>query len=297
MPLHLARISQLDVEHVDSILARAATMAGSDHRSADLEGLTVGLLFLSPSLRTRTGFAVAAHRLGARTVVTEEARGGATMSAAESIADTVRTMAGMVDALVVRAPVDLTEVQDGLPCPSVSGGDNVEHPTQALVDLAAIEEEVGPVAEQCVTVVGDLRQRCVRSLVELLARKPPRSLVLAGPATRALGTIPSALPDVRVVDHWPEGEADVLYLAGLPARGEGPELGTEARYAFRLTPKRLEALGPSVTVLSPMPVIDEITDDLRDHPQVRYQAQSDRSQHVRAAVLEHLLGVVTAQRR
>ncbi len=85
------------------------------------------------------------------------------------------------------------------------------------------------------------------------------------------------------------GTIDVLYLAGLPASGAGADLGEAERRPFCLTAERVAALAPSAVVLSPMPVIDEVDNAVRGHPQVRFLAQSDRGVFVRMAILEHLL--------
>ena len=179
----IASVADLDPELIRSVVDRAAVLVEDDHRSQALQGASVGLLFLTPSLRTCVGFSVAAHRLGAQTVTVTSERGGSSMSVAESIGDTVRTMAGMVDLLVVRARGRIaSHIGPGIPCPWVNGGDDIEHPTQALVDLAAIEAEAGPVRELRIAVVGDLGQRCVRSLVAMLEHRRPRHLVLSGPS-------------------------------------------------------------------------------------------------------------------
>lgn len=293
---HLITIGDLGKEEIRAILALAEEFSAPGRRTDRGRPFSVGLLFFAPSLRTRVGFAEATFRLGGSVIDVSESRFGPGMSHAESYADTIRTFSGMVDAVVTRTPfaLDRQAVERNCMAPLINGGDgNANHPTQSLVDMFAIEHLRGPIRGLSLGICGDLRSRCSRSLLALLEMFPPRDLTLISPVERSLragtlGPILAARTSTRPYAD-PRG-LDVLYLVGLP-EGEGHErLGADQRAPFVLTPERLRDLPTDSIILSPLPVIDEITDEARLDPRVRFFQQSDLGVWVRMAVLELLRG-------
>jgi aspartate carbamoyltransferase catalytic subunit len=277
------------------VLDRARELADKSSAAASLAPLSVALLFLAPSLRTRLGFAVAAVRLGGTPIEVPALRSTAEMSAAESFADTLRVASGMADIVIARTPfsLDRESAAAALASPCVNAGDGAEHPTQALIDLFAIESARGDLAGLRVCVCGDLTGRSARSLLKLLSRVLPRALTLVAPPGRddtegAIGAeLASRTARTASVDFR---EQDVLYMAGLP-EGTGEErLSEEARAEFALTVGRLGQLPGDSLVLAPMPVIDEIDAAARLDPRIGMFEQSDGGVPVRMAVLEHLCG-------
>lgn len=292
---HILSVDDLDDVEVDSILATArATLEGCqpDLRSR----FVVALAFFTSSLRTRVGFAVATARLGGSAVDVTEVRGGAEMSRGESVSDTLRTVGGMVDVLVVRTPESISALGKvtGVPCPVINAGDGSgEHPTQALIDLLAIEEECGPVDELRVGICGDLSMRAVRSLLKVMGRRPPAHLVLIAPAGRDEPGVALVGPLAGLVEQRDTGNfegLDVLYLAGLPAGSGARAIPEQVRRGFSLNPDTAAVLPAHAVVLSPMPVVDEIAPELWADPRVRVFQQSDRGVAVRMACLERCLG-------
>jgi aspartate carbamoyltransferase catalytic subunit len=278
-------VDDLGTEEIRHILSRATGLrAGASSELA--RPPLVGLLFLETSLRTRVGFAAAAARLGGQSIDVAERRGNAA-APPEGWADTLRVVSGNVDLIVARPGRPLDDAAQLCPLlvsSFLNGGDTGrrgEHPSQALIDLYAIEQARGPVSELTVAICGDLRMRAVRSLLRLFARFPPRHLV--------------AITDPHLVDDgglpgehrapWDVDDVDVLYVAGLP-HGALDEPG---RARLRVDRKALAALRPDAVVLSPMPVIDEIATTARSDPRVRMFQQSDDALYVRMALIEALL--------
>jgi aspartate carbamoyltransferase catalytic subunit len=288
---HLLSINDLDDAEVDAILERARVLAGGG--VAKPLAPVVALAFLGPSTRTRLGFAVATARLGGTPIDLAEVRQDASMSAGESLADTLRVLTGMVDALVLRTDSQVDrELMGQWRCPVISGGHAaVEHPTQTLIDVAALESECGPLGGLHVTICGDLGMRAVRSLLSLLARRPPAEIVLVAPPGRDdPGPLPMTLKQrVRRVEPDALPATDVLYLPGLPERGAGGRLDAQQRSRYAATMRTLESLNPSGVLLSPLPLIDEVDDEVRRDPRLRAFEQSDRGMSVRIAVLEHMI--------
>lgn len=272
-------------DEIDGMLARASELADGA-APASPPGALLGLCFFQPSLRTRVGFEAAAHRSGIGFVEAVERRSSAE-SMPERIEDTVRVMSGYCDALAVRAPRPSAELRrSALPGTSwLNGGDTDEHPTQALIDLFAIERLAGPVSEQRVAIVGDLRMRSVRSLRALLRRRPGAALAVASAPELAVDGPPDGAVQVQEVADLVDFAPDVVYLAGIPHQA----VSEATRTRLRLDRRTLDRLAESTVVLSPLPLIDEVASTARDDTRIRWFDQSDLGLWIRMATLEHLL--------
>ena len=282
---HLITAGDLADDDVGRLLLRTREIAArSDWNPPTVQPL-VGTVFTTPSMRTRVGFEVAARRLGGSSVAITELRVDGAMSASESLGDALRVVAGMVDAVVVRCDDDLRALDlTDLPAPLINGGDASQHPTQALIDLAAIEWFAGSVADVHVALVGDLRMRAATSLISLLQRRGVGRLSAIHPPGR--GPV-----DAELERREPGAFAgiDAVIMIGLPpGRGESV-LDDAGRATYALDERGLEALPEHAVVLSPMPVIDELSPAARQDPRLRMFEQSDLGVAVRTAVLEHVL--------
>ena len=279
-------VSDWSDNEIGRLLHRAGELAAGAAPTLATDAL-IGMCFFQTSLRTRVGFEAAAHRIGAKFVEVAERRGSGE-SMPERIEDTIRVVSGYCDALIVRSPqpstVLATSVRPGTTW--VNAGDSVEHPTQALIDLFAIERLVGPIAGVRVAIVGDLRMRAAQSLLSLLRRRAPAALL----AITDPQLTPTGLADgIRVGDSatgLAEFEPDVVYLVGIPHQA----VSEEVRTRLRVGRETLARLGADVAVLSPLPLIDEIASNARDDRRIRWFEQNDFGLAVRTAVLESALG-------
>jgi aspartate carbamoyltransferase catalytic subunit len=294
---HLAEVTDLTPAEVDHVLRRTEELAAGADPAA--RGAVVGLLFLTPSLRTRAGFAVAAHRLGCHVVEASSQRDAKGTTNPESVPHTVRTFAGMVDLLIVRLPrpLDAGTTAAMAATPSVNAGDGDRgHPTQALVDLAAIEAERGPLGDQVVAICGDLTTRSARSLLRLFAVRPPAALVLMAPPWRQDHGVDLGATLLGRTDHRQPDELsgiDVLVQVGLAPSTGSDHLADDQRSPYRLDEGRLRALPKDAVVLSPLPVIDEIDEAALQDSRIGVWRQSDRGVLVRTAILELVLDPTT----
>lgn len=293
----IATVAELPPATVAALLERARSLAAgaSPH---DHARRTIGLVFLDTSLRTRTGFAAAAARLGATAIEVVSTRGNA-VSMPESWPDTVRTVAGYCDVLVARVAHAWADqpVPRGVRVPVVNAGDTgprAEHPTQALVDVFAIEQLVGPVPDLRVALCGDLRMRAARSLLTLLDREPPHDLVLVtDPALEVGLELPEGVVRRARRSRLDDLEdVDVLYVVGMPHLA----LPEDDRTRLRVTRRHLDGLSERGVVLCPLPVIDEMEREVLDDPRMRAFEQSDLALWIRIAVLEWLLASDPGQR-
>jgi aspartate carbamoyltransferase catalytic subunit len=214
---HLLSVADLSRDDVERILATARSLAASLDREVKklptLRGRTVVNLFYESSTRTLASFELAAKRLSADTMSLRSA--GSSADKGESLKDTATTLAAYdPDVIVVRHPsigapqlvVRATQAH------VVNAGDGKhQHPTQALLDLYAMEDALGRLEGLHVAIVGDvLHSRVARSLVQALALVGARSTLVAPPTLlprgiEALGCETStAIADVS--------EADVIYV-------------------------------------------------------------------------------------
>jgi aspartate carbamoyltransferase catalytic subunit len=285
--------ADLDRASIDAVLALADDLRQGG-RPPDHGGALVGLLFLEPSLRTRTGFAAAAARLGARSIEVLELRDGP-RSSPEPWTDALRVLAGYVDVVVARpgAVLEHEQVTAACPRPLISGGGagpRAEHPAQALVDLFAIQT-LAPGARR-VAVCGDPGMRAARSLIGVLDRSgldlevtvvsDPQYVAAAQDAGDRFRTVGGAEAE------W--GSFDIVYAAGMPH----DSVPLEARDPLIVGERILAALPDDAVVLSPMPVIDEIAPEARADPRVAFLRQSDLGLWARMAILHLALETAPA---
>lgn len=143
---HLLTLEDLSPAEVVSILDRADAIAVEGSRTASLEGKHVALLFERPSTRTRVSFEVAVGRAAGRATIL--AAGDLQLGRGETIEDTARTLAGYVDAVVLRtAGHDRIErFAAASTVPVVNALTETTHPCQALTDLYTIRAEAGTFA-------------------------------------------------------------------------------------------------------------------------------------------------------
>ncbi|XP_067841372.1 CAD protein [Heptranchias perlo] len=188
-------------------------------RSLDiLKGKVMALMFYEVSTRTSSSFAAAMHRLGGSVIHFSEAT--SSVQKGESLLDSVQTMSCYVDVVVLRHPQPDAVELAAKHCrkPIINAGDGVgEHPTQALLDIFTIREELGTVNGMTITMVGDLKHgRTVHSLACLLTlyrvnlryvtprnlRMPPNIihfLASRGIKQEEFDSLEEALPDTDVL--------------------------------------------------------------------------------------------------
>lgn len=294
---HLFSIDDLGHSGILEVLNRAEKIRLQPLQDRPFVGKVLGLLILQPSTRTRVGFHSAMARLGGTAIEITDTKLQSGMGMAESFTDTVRSISAYCDALVLRHH-SLNEVRAAIAVsdvPVINGGSGWEHhPTQALIDLYAIQRRFARPEGLRIGIAGDLEgSRAARSLVQALVHFSPRELRLMSPEGREL---PLSLLDgfcSSLIDQRHELAVeglDVLYMAGLPEGLGENQLGETVRERFRLTRHRAESLPAEALVLNPLPRIDEIETEVDRLPVAGYFAQSREALFVRCAILQRVLG-------
>jgi len=282
----ITTVADLSDGFIDTVLDRASALADGSPPTAAPPGSVLGLLFLDTSLRTRVGFAAAAGRIGMAVVEVGAPRANE-RSAPESLDHTLRVLSGYTDLVVARIPAPMSALAYAGRTPVINGGDAgplAEHPTQALIDIFAIERQTQrQLADLSIAMWGDLTMRSSRSLLAVLGRRPPRELLLVTDPALGEPDVPDALrPLTGLVSTSEIGGADVMYIAGIPHRA----LPEPDRDRLIVTPEVLAQLRDDAIVLSPMPIIDELTSMAMTDSRAGFLRQSDDALAVRIAVLE-----------
>jgi aspartate carbamoyltransferase catalytic subunit len=298
---HIIDMSDLTADDILFILDTAESFKEVNERRIKklptLRGRTIINLFLEPSTRTRMSFEIAAKRLSADGV---NMTGSASATVkGESLRDTAKTLSAMAcDLIVIRhkyagAPRVLAECMDAH---VVNGGDGMhQHPTQALLDLFTIRQQLGTLEGLTVGIVGDIaHSRVAGSLV------PALRMVGATPVVIAPPTLLPARPDVLGAEVATSLDAvlpdlDVAYMLRIQMeRAEGMPFPSVREYAtlFGMNESRLARMKPSAKVMHPGPMNRgvEISSAVADSDRAIVLDQVNAGVAVRMAAMYLLLG-------
>jgi carbamoyl-phosphate synthase/aspartate carbamoyltransferase len=248
-----------------------------------LKGKVLCSMFCEPSTRTSASFDAAMKRLGGEVVVVNEAV--SSTQKGESIADTIRTLGCYGDAIVLRHPseesIDIAAKFSNVPVINAGNGSR-EHPTQALLDIFTIREELGTVNGLTITFVGDLKYgRTVHSLCELLKHYDvtvqlvsPESLAMPSSVREAL----KSRGQLSVVSNelTPEivAQSDVLYCTRVQ-KERFPDLAHYDRVkdAFVIDNSVMKNAKANMVVMHPLPRNNEIHEEVDFDPRAAYFRQ------------------------
>ncbi|MEE9206534.1 MAG: aspartate carbamoyltransferase [Acidimicrobiia bacterium] len=265
-----------------------------------LKGKLLANLFYEPSTRTSASFTAAMERLGGSVIPINEVK-YSSVSKGESLPDTVRSLEAYVDVIVLRHPEEgaTALAAQYTKKPIINAGDGVgEHPTQALLDLFTILEELGEVDGLTITLVGDLKYgRTVHSLARLLSRYQvalnyvspdilpmPDKIVAEIEETGTPQTVYTNLEDVI-------GDSDVVYVTRVQKeRFENPADYDAVAGAYVISPETMKSAKDRMVLMHPLPRVNEISIDVDDDPRAAYFRQMEYGMYVRMALLALVLG-------
>lgn len=260
-------------------------------------------LFFEPSTRTRLSFEAAMYELGGNVIGFSEAA-SSSASKGESVADTVRVVSCYADIIAMRHP------KEGAPLvaarnatvPIINAGDGGHnHPTQTLADLLTIRREKGGFEGLTIGLCGDLKfGRTVHSLIHAMSRYAGVKFVLISPEELRVpryiisevlerGSIPYA-ETTSLEEAMPE--LDILYMT----RVQKERFFNEADYlrlkdSYILTPEKLRGARSDMSVLHPLPRVNEISVAVDDDPRACYFKQVLCGKYMRMALILKLLEV------
>nr|POE72270.1 protein pyrabcn [Quercus suber] len=282
----IVSVKQFSKEDLHLLFTVAAEMRLGVERDGCLDilkGRVLSLMFFEPSTRTSSSFDAAMKRLGGQTIMINEAHSSTRKG--ESLEDTIRTLNQYGDAIVLRHPdnesADIAAKYADQPIINAGNGSR-EHPTQALLDLFTIREELGTVNGLIITFTGDLKYgRTVHSLCEVL-RHYNVTIQLAAPAALALPSkVRQALQDrgqlsVESDRLTPEmvSKTDVLYCTRVQKeRFESQDLYDELKDDLVVSSKTLRDAKKNMIVMHPLPRNTELHKEVDDDPRAAYFRQ------------------------
>ncbi|MGQ9458707.1 MAG: aspartate carbamoyltransferase [Anaerolineae bacterium] len=299
----ILRTDTLSDEELDLILRTAArfeSVLQCGGRLNNMEGLILATLFFEPSTRTRLSFETAMLRLGGQVITVADPK---TSSAAkgESLADSVRTVEGYADVIVIRHPEkgSAQVAADAVAIPVINAGDGAgQHPTQALLDVYTIQKEKGRLEGLAVTLAGDLKNgRTVHSLAYLLVRFGMRLFFAAPPSLEMPAEITEDLR--RRGAHITETtdlaaamrESDVVYVTRIQReRFADPAEYERLKGSYVVDMAMVRQAKPGITILHPLPRVDEITPDVDAYEGAAYFRQVANGVPIRMALLALVAG-------
>ncbi|CAF9917411.1 hypothetical protein IMSHALPRED_003568 [Imshaugia aleurites] len=283
---HLLSVKNFEPSELDQVLAVAREMriASEQNRVLKiLDGVVLGIIFYEPSTRTSTSFDAAMKRVGGQTAIPNESY--SSTQKGESLNDTIRTVGQYTDAIVLRHPdenaVDAAAIVS--PVPIINGGNGAkEHPTQGLLDLLTIMEELGTINGLSITFVGDLRYgRTVHSLCELLRHYrvtinlcSPPSLEMPSDLTQQIQDrgqlgITSTELSTKIVS-----ESDVIYCTRVQKeRFTDLMFYEKVKDSLTVDPSVMKDAKSNMILMHPLPRNKEVTPEVDRDPRAAYFRQ------------------------
>lgn len=266
-----------------------------------LKGKILATLFFEPSTRTRLSFESAMHRLGGSTIGFAEAE-IASVKKGENLADTIRTVDNYADVIALRHPLEGAArlAAEFSKVPILNGGSGAEeHPTQALLDVYTMNKEKGKIDGLKIAFVGDLRYgRTVHSLAYALSLYnvelylvSPESLKMRREVLQAIKERITVIERTNLEKIIPL--VDVLYVTRIQKeRFPDPAEYAKVKGSFKLDLQALTEAKKDLTILHPLPRIDEIAPEVDNTPYARYFQQVRNGIVMRMALLALILGAV-----
>ena len=301
---HLIDPMDLSVEEIEELLDLADDIIAHKEKYAKVcEGKKLATLFFEPSTRTRLSFEAAMMELGGN-VLGFSSSDSSSSAKGESVADTVKVVSCYADIIAMRHPKEGAPLLASLKsdAPIINAGDGGHnHPTQTLTDLLTIRREKGKLSDVTVGFCGDLKfGRTVHSLIKALSRYENIRYIMISPVELE---IPKYLREevferkgisyeqVRTIDEVID-QLDILYMT----RVQRERFFNEADYirlkdTYILDMPKLKNARPDLSILHPLPRVNEISVEVDDDPRACYFRQALNGKYVRMALIMKLLGI------
>jgi len=297
-------ILDLSVEEIDELIARANDIIANPDKYADAcRRKKLATLFFEPSTRTRLSFEAAMYELGGNVLSMADAKSSSAVKG-ESVADTVKVISCYADIIAMRHPKEGAPYVASLNAsvPVINAGDGGHnHPTQTLADLLTISREKGHFDNLTVGFCGDLKfGRTVHSLIEALARYNNVKFVLISPEELKLPSYvkndvikAKNLEYIQTTDlEKVMPELDVLYMTRVQKeRFFNEEDYLRLKDSYILTPDKLANAKPDLSILHPLPRVNEISVAVDKDPRACYFKQVLNGKYMRMALILKLLEV------
>ena len=301
---HLIDIRDLSEREIAALLDLADDIVANREAYREVcKYKKLATLFFEPSTRTRLSFEAAMYELGGQVLGFSEAA-SSSASKGESVADTIRVVGCYADIIAMRHPKEGAPMVGAMhsTVPIINAGDGGHnHPTQTLTDLMTIRREKGRLSDFTIGLCGDLKfGRTVHSLIAALSRYENVKFVLISPEELKVPSYikkdilaEQGLPYVQtteLTDVMPQ--LDVLYMTRVQReRFFNEEDYLRLKDSYILTPEKLRGAKADLTILHPLPRVNEIDTAIDADPRACYFRQALNGKFVRMALIMTLLGL------
>lgn len=301
---HLIDIMEMSVEEIGQLIETANDIIANPAKYAQkCKGKKLATLFFEPSTRTRLSFEAAMYELGGNVLGFSEAQ-SSSAAKGESVSDTIRTVGAYADIIAMRHP------KEGAPMvasrksivPIINAGDGGHnHPTQTLTDLLTISREKGGFNDLTIGLCGDLKfGRTVHSLISAMSRYEKVKFVLISPDELKIPEyLKHEVLEKKNLEYTETADLeaampqlDILYMT----RVQKERFFNEQDYmrlkdSYILTPDKLRNAKEDLSILHPLPRVNEISIAVDDDPRATYFEQVRNGKFIRMALILKLLEV------
>ena len=299
---NLIDILDFSTEEIDEVISVANDIIANREKYRDVcHGKILGTLFFEPSTRTRLSFTSAMMSLGGQ-VLGFDSAANTSSTKGETVQDTIRMVSAYTDIIAMRhpkegAPIAASRVAS---VPIINAGDGGHfHPTQTLTDLLTINRRFGRFDNLTIGICGDLKYgRTVHSLIAAMSRYENVKFVLIAPDELKL---PDYVKDeflkedgsnyretLSLEDAIPE--LDILYMTRIQEeRFQDREEYDRLKDSYVLNLSKLEFAKSTLSILHPLPRVNEINVDVDDDPRAHYFEQAALGRYIRMALILMLL--------
>jgi len=298
--LHGNQFSKRDIDGMIKIASDFEKELKKKDSLTLLKGKILATLFFEPSTRTRLSFETAMQRLGGGVISMASAE-GSSAAKGETVADTAKTVSQYADVIVIRHPRigSAKEAAEAATIPVINAGDGAgQHPTQALLDIYTIHKELGSLKNLVVSMVGDLKNgRTVHALVELLSLYQARLHFVSPGNLRMPEEITSNLQkrgiEIEETEDLQKAASESLLIYMTRIQKERFTDLTEyerVKGSYVIDGEFLKKLKKKITILHPLPRVDEIRLEVDSYSGAAYFRQVRNGVFVRMALLAMILG-------
>ena len=261
----------------------------------------IASLFFEPSTRTRLSFESAISQLGGKIVGFTDAASSSSKKG-ESLKDTILTVCNYSDLIVMRHPLDGSSRYAGevASVPVINAGDGSnQHPTQCMLDLYSIRKTQGTLENLKVALVGDLKYgRTVHSLVEAMSHFNTEFHLVSPEELKLPSTVKRHIKNANlnyyqytkledVMDF-----SDIVYMTRIQReRFSDPMEYEKVKNSYVMNRSMLHNTKENMSVLHPLPRVNEINEDVDDDPKAYYFRQALNGVYVRQALITAILGL------